>query len=98
MPNDAVFRVHSMTKPFTSAAAMMLMGEDRIQLTDPVSKCRPELKTRQVSVPSANELTRIVHAAALAERQPTIQDLLRHTAGFAYGEITTNPLVKQACT
>ena len=33
-----------------------------------------------------------------ADRQPTIQDLLRHTAGLAYGEITGNARVKAAYT
>jgi CubicO group peptidase (beta-lactamase class C family) len=34
--------------------------------------------------------------AIAAEKQPTVQDLLRHTAGLAYGEITANSLVKSA--
>ena len=31
-----------------------------------------------------------------AEREMTVQDLLRHTAGLAYGEITQNAPVKEA--
>src|SRR5207302_2977993 len=36
MPKDAIFRLYSMTKPFTSVAAMMLVEARRIRLTDPV--------------------------------------------------------------
>ena len=31
-----------------------------------------------------------------ANREPTIQDLLRHTSGIAYGELTKNTLVREA--
>src|SRR5262245_31866985 len=41
MPKDAIFRIYSMTKPFTSVAAMMLMEEGKLVLTDPVSKFLP---------------------------------------------------------
>ena len=33
-----------------------------------------------------------------ANKEPTLQDLLRHTSGLAYGELTKNTLVKQAYT
>ena len=49
MPKDAIFRIYSMTKPFTSVAAMMLMEEGRFLLTDPVSKFLPQLARREVS-------------------------------------------------
>jgi CubicO group peptidase (beta-lactamase class C family) len=31
-----------------------------------------------------------------AHREPTVQDLLRHTSGIAYGELTKNTLVREA--
>ncbi len=37
MSKDAIFRLYSMTKPFTSVAAMMLVEEGRLVLSDPVS-------------------------------------------------------------
>ena len=46
---DAVFRIYSMTKPFVSVAAMMLVEEGKIQLTDPVSKFLPAFKGQRVS-------------------------------------------------
>ena len=44
MAKDAMFRIYSMTKPLVSVAAMMLVEEGKIQLTDPVSKFLPAFK------------------------------------------------------
>lgn len=96
MRPDSIFRIYSMTKPFVSVAAMMLVEEGKIQLADPVSKHLPEFKNLQVSVPRADALGQPAYGLTAADRQPTIQDLLRHTAGLAYGEITTNTPVKDA--
>jgi len=38
MTPEAIFRIYSMTKPLASVAAMMLVEDGTIQLTDPVSK------------------------------------------------------------
>src|SRR5213594_4565804 len=43
MSKDAIFRLYSMTKPFTSVAAMMLVEEGRLRLTDPVGTYLPKL-------------------------------------------------------
>ena len=47
MTKDAIFRLYSMTKPFTSVAIMMLVEEGKILLGDPVSKFLPKLKGMQ---------------------------------------------------
>jgi CubicO group peptidase (beta-lactamase class C family) len=39
---------------------------------------------------------KVTYVLVPAERQPTVQDLLRHTAGLAYGELTGNAAVKEA--
>ncbi len=97
MTNDTIFRIYSMTKPLVSVAAMMLMEEGRLQLTDPVSKFLPELSKLQVSIAKVDpEFARVTFATAPAEREMTVQDLLRHTSGLAYGEITANAPVKEA--
>jgi CubicO group peptidase (beta-lactamase class C family) len=88
MTNDSIFRIYSMTKPWTSLAIMMLEEEGRLVLTDPVSKFLPQLKGLQV----ADATGRVMPAA----REMTIQDLLRHTSGLAYGARTTNYFVKDA--
>jgi CubicO group peptidase (beta-lactamase class C family) len=98
MDKETIFRAYSMTKPLVSVAAMTLVEDGTIQLTDPVSKWLPEFKDLMVSVPRADALGQATYGLALAERQPTIQDLLRHTAGLAYGEISANRLVKEAYT
>jgi CubicO group peptidase (beta-lactamase class C family) len=93
MATDTIFRIYSMTKPFVSVAAVMLMEEGKLQLTDPVSKFLPEFKDMQVSVAKADGSG---YELVKAERAMTVHDLLRHTSGLAYGEITKNALVKDA--
>jgi CubicO group peptidase (beta-lactamase class C family) len=85
MQADTIFRIYSMTKPLVSVAAMMLVEDGVVQLTDPVSKFLPAFKNVKVST-GAVEVP--------AERQMTVQDLLRHSAGLAYGELTKNAAVK----
>jgi CubicO group peptidase (beta-lactamase class C family) len=99
MALDAIFRIYSMTKPLTSVAAMSLVEEGRLQLTDPISKFLPAMKILQVSVPHADQVfARVTYATVPAEREITVHDLLRHTSGLAYGEITQNAPVKDAYT
>jgi len=38
MNKEVIFRIYSMTKPLASVAAMMLVEEGKMQLTDPVAK------------------------------------------------------------
>ena len=97
MPKDAIFRIYSMTKPIVSVAAMMLVEDGRMQLTDPVSKFLPVIKHQQVSAAKADaEFAKVTYKLVPADREMTVQDLLRHTAGLAYGELTQNAPVKEA--
>jgi len=97
LAKDSIFRIYSMTKPIVSVAAMMLVEEGRIQLTDPVSKFLPAMKPPTVSAAKADaEFARITYTQVPVDREMTVQDLLRHTAGLAYGEITQNAPVKEA--
>ena len=96
MAKDAIFRLYSMTKPFTSVAAMMLVEDGRILLNDPVSKYIPKLANLQVSVPRFDPTTsKTVYDLVPAEREMTIQDLLRHTSGLVYGPPTSHAKVKE---
>src|SRR6266700_2693422 len=52
MKLDSIFRIYSMTKPLVSVAAMMLVEDGVIELTDPVSKYLPGFDKLQVSVPN----------------------------------------------
>ena len=97
MTKDAIFRLYSMTKPFTSVAAMMLVEDGRMLLNDPVSKYLPKLRNLQVSVPQLDPQNgRITYVLVPSEREITIQDLLRHTSGLVYGVFTSHGGVKQA--
>ena len=86
-----------MTKPLVSTALMMLVEDGKVQLTDPVSKFLPSFKNPMVSVGSFDPVFNGTSFRLIpANREPTIQDLLRHTSGIAYGELTRNTLVKDA--
>lgn len=96
MPKDAIFRLYSMTKAYTSVAAMMLVEEGKLKLTDPVSKYLPALANPQVSVPVTDPYTGATkYVNVPADREPNIQDLLRHTSGIVYGPYTSHPKVKE---
>ena len=97
MQVDSMFRIYSMTKPLVSTALMMLVEDGKVQLTDPVSKYLPSFKNPMVSVGSFDPIFNgITYKLVPANREPTIQDLLRHTSGVAYGELTKNTLVRDA--
>jgi CubicO group peptidase (beta-lactamase class C family) len=93
---DSIFRIYSMTKPLVSVAAMMLVEDGVIQLTDPVSKFLPAFKDMQVSVASTDADGKTTYTNVPAAKPITVQDLLRHSAGLAYAEITKNEAVKSA--
>ena len=78
MTQDSYFYVYSMTKPVTSVALLMLYEEGKFQLNEPVARYLPELANARVF---DREAGRVVDAV----RQPTIQDVFRHTAGYLYG-------------
>ncbi|KDE97582.1 hypothetical protein Y900_001200 [Mycolicibacterium aromaticivorans JS19b1 = JCM 16368] len=80
MQRDTIFRVASMTKPVTVAAAMALVEEGKLTLTDPVTRWLPELADMQVLVDPAGPLDRTVPA----RRAITIDDLMTHRSGLAY--------------
>ncbi len=96
LTKDSIFRIYSMTKPLASIAAMQLVEEGRMQLTDPISKFLPEFKDMQVSVPKTDSKGEISYDTVPALKPITVQDLLRHTSGIAYPEITKNPIIKKA--
>jgi CubicO group peptidase (beta-lactamase class C family) len=81
MQIDSIFRLYSMTKPIASVALMTLYEEGRFQLTDPLSKFIPELASLKVlRTPDA-----ALDDTVAPDHAPTIQDALRHTAGFTHG-------------
>jgi len=72
MRADTIFWIASMTKPVTATAVMMLEGEGKLSVDDPVAKYIPELGSLKSAEGEAANVT--------------IRQLLMHTSGMA--EIT----------
>jgi CubicO group peptidase (beta-lactamase class C family) len=91
MTMDSYFYVYSMTKPVTSVALLMLYEEGRFQLSDPIAKYLPELANLKVYAGDGAGGRMILKDPA---RQPTVEDVFRHTAGFLYGPAGTRGIDK----
>lgn len=85
MNADAIFRIHSMSKPVTSVTAMMLVDDGKIALQDPVSKFIPSFAGAKVGVEAKSDNGNPVLALVPAARPITVEDLLRHSSGITYG-------------
>jgi CubicO group peptidase (beta-lactamase class C family) len=96
MARNSIFRIYSMTKPFTSLAVMMLAEEGKIQLPVPVSRYLPEFKDMKVGVdkkePTSGKVELVLETP---NREMTVQDLLRHTSGITYGVFGARTMVKE---
>ena len=77
MAPDDLFRIASQTKAVVSVAAMVLVEEGRLLLSDPVSRYIPGFDSTTVEAEDG--------AVVPAERRITIRDLLTHTSGVDYG-------------
>jgi CubicO group peptidase (beta-lactamase class C family) len=82
MTTDTIFNIASMTKPMTTVGALMLYERGKILIDDPLSKYFPKFAQMRVAVRDAGEPTA---ETVPANRQITIQDLMRHTSGLIYG-------------
>jgi CubicO group peptidase (beta-lactamase class C family) len=87
MTPDTIFALHSMTKPITSLAAMMLIDAGRLSLTDPVAKYIPSFAATTVGVDTVTADGTHVLTRVPPNYPVTIRDLLRHTSGITYGYI-----------
>ncbi|MDB5477090.1 MAG: Beta-lactamase [Phenylobacterium sp.] len=90
MTRDTLFRIASMTKPVTSIAALMLVEEGKLKLDDPVSKWIPELADLQVLKDAEGPLD----ATDPAPRDITVEDLMTHRSGLAYGFTSIGPIAQ----
>ena len=82
---DSLHRIYSQTKPITGIAIMMLIDDGLIGLEQPLGELLPAFANLSVLVEEAGQATRP------PKRQPTIRDLLTHTAGFTY-HLQSSPL------
>ena len=82
MRRDTIAQIYSMTKPVTGVALMQLWEVGKVRLDDPLADYLPEYANIRVYAgKDAAGQPRYVPA----ERPITVRDVLRHTAGFAYG-------------
>ena len=78
MRRDTIFRIASMTKTITAAAAMILVEECRLRLDEPVDRLLPELANRKV----LKRLDGPLDDTVPAHRPITVRDLLTFRMGL----------------
>ena len=76
MRTDTIFRIYSMSKAITTAAALNLVDAGKIAVDDPVSKYIPNFADLKVAVPSG---------LRAPTRAMTVRDLMLHMSGLTYG-------------
>ncbi|MER7046141.1 serine hydrolase domain-containing protein [Streptomyces jumonjinensis] len=90
MARDTIFRLASVTKPITTAAAMTLIDDGTIALEDLVAPWLPELADPTVvRIPEA-----AVDDAVPADRGITVEDLLSFRAGYGFPSDFSLPAVQ----
>ncbi|MES2988020.1 MAG: serine hydrolase domain-containing protein [Pseudomonadota bacterium] len=82
MQRDTLVQIYSMTKPVTGVSLMQLWEQGKFGLDDPLSRYLPEFATMLVQDGTGADGEPIWRPAA---RPVTVRDIMRHTAGFAYG-------------
>lgn len=87
---DTLWRVYSMTKPVTGMAAMILIGEGKLKLDQPLADIIPEFADMKVLTRPEKSLDSVP-----AKNQITIRHLLTHTAGLGYNIVSKGPLLDE---
>jgi CubicO group peptidase (beta-lactamase class C family) len=90
MARDSIFRVASITKPITAAAAMILVDEGRIRLDEPTGEWLPELASPSVVRRPDSPVEDVVPA----ECPITVFDLLTFRAGYGFPSDFSLPAVQ----
>ena len=85
MRSDSLIRIYSMTKPITSAAALVLVDDGRLDIDEPVTRFFPEWNGQ-----TAYEGDEIVPV----DPPVTAKHLLLHTSGLSYGYVGNTPVDK----
>ena len=82
---DTIFRIYSMSKAITSAAALMLVEEGKLDLDAPVAEYLPEFA----------DMTVLDGETERPAKSPiTVKELFRHTSGIGYGNSAGSPTEK----
>jgi CubicO group peptidase (beta-lactamase class C family) len=82
MTRDTIVQIYSMTKPVTGVALMQLWEQGKFRLDDPLSYYLPDFASIQVYAGKNAAGSPIYRSPS---RPIIVRDLMRHTAGFAYG-------------
>lgn len=82
MRRDTIAQIYSMTKPVTGVALMQLWEAGKFRLDDPLAKYLPEYAQMRVY---AGKDDMGAPRYVPADRPIMVRDIMRHTAGFAYG-------------
>ncbi len=80
MRTDALFWIASQSKPMTATALMMLVGEGKVKLEDPVEKYLPEFKGQMVAMEQDQDYVLLKKPV----RPITVREILSHTSGLSF--------------
>jgi CubicO group peptidase (beta-lactamase class C family) len=89
---ETIFRIYSMSKAITSAAALILHDEGKLDLQAPVSKYLPEFENLKIVVAEKEvdsekeaEGEKEKEKEVAATHEMTVEQLFLHTSGITYG-------------
>ncbi|HEY6304302.1 MAG TPA: serine hydrolase domain-containing protein [Terriglobales bacterium] len=91
MEKDTIFRIYSMTKPVTGVAMMILYEQGKWSPGDPIAKYIPEFTHLKVFKGTSSDGKPILEDPV---HEPTMAELMSHTAGFTYGIFGTTAVDK----
>jgi len=77
---NTIYRIWSMTKPIISIVILQMIQEKKIKFEDELSLFLPQFSNIKVLKNIKANIEDVVNI----KKQPTIKDLLMHTAGFSY--------------
>ncbi len=80
IPEGAIYRIYSMTKPIVSVMALILIEQGKLRLYDALPQFNPAFAKMRVLLPSGQLQPAI--------RPILVEDLLTHRTGFTYEFIT----------
>lgn len=76
IPDNAIYRIYSMTKPIVSVMAMILIEQGKLRLYDMLAQYNSAFQSMRVLLPSGE--------IEPAKRPILVEDLFTHRAGFSY--------------
>ena len=82
MQGDTIVRIYSLTKIVTSVAALTLIEEGKLRLSDPIKEYLPEFNDMRIFVGGNAKDRELIPA----EVPINVHHLFTHTSGFTYGD------------